>query len=141
MDVNDYIKTLSTEDVEFRKRFTRDQIKLCEEQLKDLEESWDFIEAELDRREREAFWQLHPEWRMEVGDKVLITQSFIDDRQRTVKQGHLYRKGDVWKIEGFSFPSAVRIVDDNISLVYAPIDLVLEMRRAYLAQHPDSEPL
>jgi len=98
------------------------------------------IEAEIDRRAIEAYWIAHPDLpRLSEGDRLLITDSFVQNREG--------RGGvDIWRdaqdikvialhIDGSQPIASINGEKDNrdiVGVVSMPLDVVIDMRRAYL---------
>lgn len=100
------------------------------------------LQAELDRRALEAYWKDHPELlRLEVGDKIMMTQSKHKDLPYSVRGG-IYAVGEVYDIIN------VRLKDGILTFVFSMADQggytdaykqkatlkqAQDMRRAYLS--------
>lgn len=91
-------------------------------------------QAVLGRRALEAYWAANPHLiRLEVGDKLAITQEFIDYIEAEVKQGYHYHVGDVWVVKDL-YAKECHIEKDEFMgrQVNLPLAYASDMRRAYL---------
>jgi hypothetical protein len=62
------------------------------------------------------------------GDKLQITQSFIDHKQSTLQQGSAYGLGEEWEIDNAMDEGYM--ITRGLSITYCPYELAIEMHIA-----------
>jgi len=84
--------------------------------------------AELDRRAMKAQG-------FSSGDKIIITQEFIDHKEKVAHEGCLYDLGTVWIINNVNNDYAYIDCQENGHAIYqtiCPLSIAQDMRRAWL---------
>lgn len=95
------------------------------------------LEAESERRAVAAYWQAHPELlRLEVGDKLLITEEFIASKRPLFSSFP-----SSWHIGVLCTVRKIGLKEGSIDIEHGggtggvSFDLLQQMRLAYLATH------
>ncbi len=136
------LEDLSTAEIEVTLAHENGVCGDLEEELNDVNRRIGELEAELARRQLAEYWKAHPELiPVNVGDKLMITQLFIDDRQgRGGIEGWLNQNIVVCGI--YVSDDDMQIALDGstngritLSVGSVPISIVQEMRRAYLSKY------
>lgn len=124
--------------------------KMIENQTKSIEQHQQSIDvlssnvkeaqAELDRRTLEAYWTAHPDLtRVAVGDKLLVTEEYIDYFRYGMRQQTWVTAGMLVTIETINKGyNASLYIEVNEFVGVIPIELVHGMKSAYLQQHPEA---
>lgn len=120
------------------------QAEYHETQAREWRESVVILQAELARRQLEALWVQYPGLRLEVGDKLLVTEELFDYRER--QGGWPKRGGDIQvntecKICSFvtyKDELYVDIVLDGYVTGVIPFPIARRMRQAWLQAHGEA---
>lgn len=128
-------------------RTTKAEIKELEAQLKRKCAIVADCQNELDRRAIDAYWESHPELvRLEVGDKVVITEEFqqLKIEQIGYKEASWWFDSDwaigaIHDIRDVSPITNTGHIERDMGVTSCPYSVMVGMRRAYL-QRQESKP-
>lgn len=127
-------KFYTDEDVKAAFRQAHSKRMELETEMLEWQEREKECQQELDRRQLEQFWQAHPGLRLEVGDKLLVTQSAVD-AERTIKTSvHILELGDIAQVIDFDYEDNRVGIKCREWFRRISLHITRHMRAAYLQQ-------
>lgn len=123
----------------------RAQITTLSDQIAGLEDDITYYQAEQRRREIDAFWQENEGLRLEVGDKLLVTEDYIEwnEPSRLIVQSTKETIGTVYTITKLAFMKDAICIDihtDKKWLGWIDLPIARRMRLAWLASVQEAQP-
>lgn len=119
------------------------QMNSLRKQAEQNEELADEMQREIERRAFVRYFktkkQMHP---FGVGDKLLVTQEYLDD-VKWFNHGSLYKVGEIVTIEQVGIKSKIDEMYVDVTAYYSVRitgeAIIMNMRRAYLATHESED--
>ncbi len=126
-------------------RYTQIDIDAAQKRLQECEDKANSIQAELRRREIDAFFDANEGLRLAVGDKLLVTDDYIEwnEPSRLIVQSTKETIGTVYTITKLAFMKDAICIDihtDKKWLGWIDLPIARRMRLAWLASVQEAQP-
>jgi hypothetical protein len=117
-----------------------ERLQNARNEVNNQEQSLKAIQAELKRRQIEAVWVANPGERLQVGDRLLITQEAHDNKIGDISHfSNIWPLNSVVSVRDISTTGRISFTNENGSSTYIDLDIARRMRQAWLAQREEAQ--
>lgn len=129
------------DEMELKLQELKEKIEVIKWKLQTLQEEEYSTRKEMNKQRLEVYWEKHPDERLDVGMKWLVTEEYVEWYNRLMEPNvSVAEPGDVWTIAEIELEGGIpsRVASEEAHAP-VPIDLARRMRQAWLDQQVSTE--